>query len=551
MRRLLISATLALFALTGAACDSSDPGTTGDTAADGTKGSSGKSDASAVAAFVDMEFDGELLADTCWDPNSSIDTQMLYSVGQLNGDNSVGRLDSVTLTDVETEQTEGGCRITYHARLPVAWGDKFNVPSRYAFKMPRDVSFAGQKRFVEAYGHDCVDWGAHDVTAGIMWYYFRPARSGCSLGDDDIHVFDAEVSESPIHTTGKYPEYHKVWEDNVFKVVAVFGKYEDGATSGDAGISAYNTFLGAIKSEFKSADLVTTPESVPNNPGVDLTDVTFVGTLDDGRRIEVVALLIDSVGTADSTFRNRYEGLTPDADLVVYNGHAGLGSNIRKLAQMGDWVTGQYVVVFMNGCDTYAYLDSALYEAHADVNDDDSVGTKYVDLVANAMPSFFRSMSAATMALIRGLADYDEPKTYEQMFKDIDDAEVVIVSGENDNEYYPGLEVEGGGSDEPVSGWDWAGLQDSGEVAKGKALQYDLGKLEAGRYAFVMDGTGDADLYVRLGEQPTADAFDCRPFSVGSKETCEVTLDAATPVHVMVAGWADNSTFELTGEKLD
>ena len=39
------------------------------------------------------------------------------------------------------------------------------------------------------------------------------------------------------NTTGKYPEYDKVWEDGTLRVVAIFGKYEDGATtSSDAGI---------------------------------------------------------------------------------------------------------------------------------------------------------------------------------------------------------------------------------------------------------------------------------------------------------------------------
>ena len=65
---------------------------------------------------------------------------------------------------------------------------------------------------------------------------------------DDIFTrqVDAFVEEGDvclaISTSGKYPEYDKVWQDKAFKVVAVFGKYDDGATSGDAGISAYNRF---------------------------------------------------------------------------------------------------------------------------------------------------------------------------------------------------------------------------------------------------------------------------------------------------------------------
>jgi hypothetical protein len=38
-----------------------------------------------------------------------------------------------------------------------------------------------------------------------------------------------------------------------------------------------------------------------------------------------------------------------------------------------------------------------------------------------------------------------------------------------------------------------------------------------------MTGTGDADLYVRFGSQPTATDYDCRPYKNGSSEECTVT----------------------------
>jgi len=44
--------------------------------------------------------------------------------------------------------------------------------------------------------HSCVDWGAHDVTSGIYWYYYRPDRSNCSLDAEDIVEVTATVKES-------------------------------------------------------------------------------------------------------------------------------------------------------------------------------------------------------------------------------------------------------------------------------------------------------------------------------------------------------------------
>ena len=269
-----------------------------------------------------------------------------------------------------------------------------------------------------------------------------------------------------------------------------------------------------------------------------------MASLPDGRSAVVTALLVDNVRTAPTAFNQRYAELSRDADLIVYNGHAGLGANIRALARKGDWVRGQYAIVFMNGCDTYAYVDSALADAHSAVNPDDPNGTKYLDIVTNAMPSFFHSMSGATMALIRGLMQFDDPQTYEQMFMNIDDAEVVLVSGEQDNEFVPG----GGGGGGGTEGWE--GMDEAGTVVRNEEHRFSTPVLAKGKYIFEIEGTRDADLYVRTGMAPTTSSWECRPFKTGSSEACEVELSSDAEVHVMVRGWASSSKYELTGREL-
>ncbi len=534
----------ALAALSFAACDTTVTSTTND--APLYKGNIGKADASAEAVFVDFEFEGEMITSHCFSARRNVQDQLLYTIGQLNGVNSVGRLDQLDITDLETATVDGKCKVTYHARMPVAWGQKDNVPDSYELLMPRDVTYAGLEKFTESYKDTCVDWGAHDVDSGSMWYYYRPARGNCRLDEADIVRLKADISTSPIGTTGKYPEYHKVWEDDSLRIVAVFGKYKDGATTGDAGINAYNEFARLITTELRDADLVTIPADIPNSPGVDMDDLTFSATLPDGKTVVVNALLVDNVRTAGADFDNRYEELTPRADLIVYNGHAGLGANVRALAQKGEWVTGQYAIVFMNGCDSYAYIDSALVDAHAEVNPDDPDGTLYLDTMANALPSFFRSMAGATMALVRGLMSFDAPKTYEQIFGGIDAAEVVLVTGEHDNVYVPGYPDSVDGPTD--SAWD--GMTENDELARGEERRYETPILPEGRYRFTLAGSGDADLYVRVGDAPSTQLFDCRPYLSSSDETCDVTISARGPIHLMVTGYGDRSVFRLDGEVL-
>ncbi len=509
------------------------------------KSEDGKADSSAVAVFVDAEWDGTLVTDFSFNDQNTVQSQLFYTVGQLNGMNSVGRIDKAVVTDIVKTTVNGRVQLKYKARLLVAWGNRNNVPPSIELKLPLDVSGPGQTAFATKYGTRCIDIGAHDVDSGSMFYYYRPKASGCTIDAADVSTVTATLSPSPVQSTGKFPEYNKIWEDNRLEVVAIFGKNEDGATSSsDAGVAAFNRFVSVMRSELAPRGLTTIPATLPASPGVANPDIEFNATLPDGKQIRVVALLTDNVrvGLTQTAFRTRYETLSTRADYIVYNGHAGLGTNVRAMAAAGKWVQGQYVVVQMNGCDTYAYIDDALFRAHKQINPDDTTGFKYIDIVNNAMPAFFHELSNTTMAMFRGLVAHDAPKTYEQMFRNIDAKQVVLVSGEQDNTYTPG----GGGT--PVT---WPGLTANGTVARNAEQPFATPVVATGQYEFSITGTNDADLYVRVGSAPTTAAFDCRPYKTGSTETCRVTLAQPSTIHVMVRGYSTaTSTFQLVGKKL-
>ncbi len=542
-KKSLVSAALLPALFIGCAADDTSNPDTIDVAQDSfVKGGDGKADASAVAVFVNMDFSGELLTTSSFSPERQIEDQLLYTIGHLNEDNSVGRLDKLVLDNVTTERVDGKVKINYDARLLVAWGKKNNVPTEYEFTLPHDVSFQALEDFTEKYSHDCVDFGAHDVTSGSMWYYYRPGSFRCEIDDADVIKATAKVSLSETNTTGKYPEYHRIWEDDALNVVAIFGKYEDGATTtSDAGIRAYNSFVNTMKSDLGQFELETVPAEFPSSPGVENPDVTFRAMMEDGTTVEVVALLVDNVRTAGFEFDQRYESLTGKADLIAYNGHAGLGANIRAMARKGQWEPGQYSIVFMDGCDTYAYVDSALNDAFAAINPDDPNGTKHLDIITNAMPAFFHEVSNNTVQLIRGLMSKDDPQTFEQMFERIDRSQVILVSGEEDNEFVPGMD-DGGDVDE-----EWKGMTEEGTVAQDEEHRFETTRLPAGVYTFNLSGNGDADLYVRVGNEPTESTYDCRPFRWGSDESCTVELAGPTVVHVMVRGWDRSSDYALEG----
>ncbi|MFY0567755.1 M4 family metallopeptidase [Archangium lansingense] len=68
--------------------------------------------------------------------------------------------------------------------------------------------------------------------------------------------------------------------------------------------------------------------------------------------------------------------------------------------------------------------------------------------------------------------------------------------------------------------------------------------------AFTMSsGTGDADMYVKFGSQPTTSSYGCRPYLSGNNETCNMAAQtSAGRYHVMLRGYSAYSGVSLKGQ---
>jgi leucyl aminopeptidase len=58
-------------------------------------------------------------------------------------------------------------------------------------------------------------------------------------------------------------------------------------------------------------------------------------------------------------------------------------------------------------------------------------------------------------------------------------------------------------------------------------------------------GSGDADLYIRFGAEPTSSIYDCKGTSSTSNETCDITAIETGTYHVMVLAWNQISNVSL------
>jgi len=59
-------------------------------------------------------------------------------------------------------------------------------------------------------------------------------------------------------------------------------------------------------------------------------------------------------------------------------------------------------------------------------------------------------------------------------------------------------------------------------------------------------GTGDVDLFVRLGTAPTTSSYDCRPYASGNNENCNFATPQSGIYHILVRGYSSYSGVALS-----
>ena len=62
----------------------------------------------------------------------------------------------------------------------------------------------------------------------------------------------------------------------------------------------------------------------------------------------------------------------------------------------------------------------------------------------------------------------------------------------------------------------------------------------------ISGGTGDVDLYVKQGSQPTSSVYDCRPYLGGNNEICSFQPPTAGIYYINLSGFTAYSGVTLT-----
>jgi pseudolysin/vibriolysin len=87
--------------------------------------------------------------------------------------------------------------------------------------------------------------------------------------------------------------------------------------------------------------------------------------------------------------------------------------------------------------------------------------------------------------------------------------------------------------------------QSTGTVSPNYTMVVPAGKTSV--VFTISGGTGDADLYVKLGSAPTTTSYTCRPYLTGNNETCTISNPTAGTYYVNVRAYAAYSGVSLKG----
>lgn len=96
---------------------------------------------------------------------------------------------------------------------------------------------------------------------------------------------------------------------------------------------------------------------------------------------------------------------------------------------------------------------------------------------------------------------------------------------------------------------DGGAMRFAGTIPAGGVSYFATPSVAAGAYTVTMTGTGDADIYVKVGAVPTTTSYTCRPYLSSTNESCVVNVAAPNTVKIMVKGVAASSTFAIAVTK--
>jgi hypothetical protein len=302
----------------------------------------------------------------------------------------------------------------------------------------------------------CTD--SHHDTESFYWYYWDPSRYGCDhqLGTHFQNVI-LELSAPTSETQQTYPEYGNMIRfkggQKIFPLTIGFGYYEEPDeprpdSDSDVGAREYQAFLRELKRLIPN-DTKATPimrSEYPHFWGDDFAIGHRFLFKKEGVLVDLKVVMnarIDQMILFARSYAEQHDGY------FAWLGHSRVGSGFdatRFAMMIKDQpniysISKEYQLIYWGGCNSYSYYTEPFFKLKAELNPDDPNGTRFLDIVANGLPSYFGINSDNALIHFKALLNWTRPTSYQEILTQMENLAgtfgvhvLAIVLGDEDNE---------------------------------------------------------------------------------------------------------------------
>lgn len=369
----------------------------------------------------------------------------------------------IKFTDVKPGTEAGRIKLSYSFKGKTVFdirafknSDEVAVP----LKLPLSPDLIYAQSLDEKKGQPfnyCTD--EHYNDEGDFWYFWDPQYDKCKLAEDDKLVLRISGKLKMIpNTNEKYPNYKKLYGDNgnknVLRISLLLGYIDDidNNRTVHKKDTAYQTFLDIEKKMIEGYKFTMLEDKEHKKDGFRISINgnqskganflrEYVGKrkTDLGNEVEVrvqVLLADTAIGSTDRTFHHYLIPALAEADVLIYDGHSGLGGNL-SLDNLDKVHFNQekYQLFFFNGCSTYSYFNGMYFKAKN--------GATNLDIVNAGIETSSDSSARNAIAFMSFILQGDLA-SYEQILKRLERSNgadngtyLTGVMGENGNRYKP------------------------------------------------------------------------------------------------------------------
>ena len=255
-------------------------------------------------------------------------------------------------------------------------------------------------------GDVCATWyPGIALSQSVYWFLWTPDWA-CRRQEDSVQRMLIRVTKIIERPEVRYPEYDRLWEDDVLDVAVIFGKLDKGYNIEEDGNWKYaDQFIENLTTSCEGQPHCLAGFRECGTDGCAQNEICekwcesgylgrrFVRGLAQGgvARIDVFhPHLFHSV--ADSARFHNWQRAVSEHEVVIYNGHSVLGDGIAyEQVEYPDF----YQIFMVFSCLSYSYYAHPIFEGKG--------GWENVDVIANADLGKVYEIRPMTEHLIRGL----------------------------------------------------------------------------------------------------------------------------------------------------